>query len=226
MNITQLFDRCAASYDQDRPKLVPCFDEFYGTVIRLIPFEPSATFRCLDVGAGTGLLAALVKQAFPNAAVHLTDASQTMLDQARIRFRGTPAMSYALHDHLALAAVEEYDVVVSALSVHHLSHALKRELYAKIYRALRPGGRFIHADQVLGPTPELEAVYQAAWLAHAHEKGISSDALAQAIERIGHDVNAPLSDQLQWLSDAGFEQIDCWFKNFRFAVFGGTKRLG
>ena len=79
MNITQLFDLCAASYDRDRSKLVPCFDEFYGTVIRLIPFEPSATFRCLDLGAGTGLLAALVKQAFPNAAMHLTDASEAML---------------------------------------------------------------------------------------------------------------------------------------------------
>ena len=224
MNITQLFDLCAASYDRDRPKLVPCFDEFYGTVIRLIPFEPSATFRCLDLGAGTGLLAALVKQAFPNAAVHLTDASEAMLAQARIRFRGTPAVSYAVLDHLALAAVEEYDVVVSALSVHHLPHDQKHDLYGKIHRALRPGGRFIHADQVLGPTPEQETVYQAAWLAHARDKGISADALAQAMERISHDVNAPLADQLQWLSDAGFEQIDCWFKSFRFAVFGGTKR--
>jgi tRNA (cmo5U34)-methyltransferase len=224
MNITQLFDLCAASYDRDRPKLVPCFDEFYGTVIRLIPFEPSAKFRCLDLGAGTGLLAALVKQAFPNAAVHLTDASEAMLAQAQIRFRGTPAVSYAVHDHLALAAVEEYDVVVSALSVHHLPHEQKRELYAKIFRALRPGGHFIHADQVLGPTPEQEAVYQAAWLAHARKKGISADALAQAMERISHDVNAPLADQLLWLSDAGFKQIDCWFKSFRFAVFGGTKR--
>jgi tRNA (cmo5U34)-methyltransferase len=224
MNITQLFDLCAAVYDRDRPKLVPCFDEFYGTVIRLIPFEPSATFRCLDLGAGTGLLAALVKRAFPNATVHLTDASEAMLAQAQLRFRGTPGVSFAVLDHLALAAVSEYDVVVSALSVHHLPHEQKRELYGKIYRALRPGGRFIHADQVLGPTPEQEAVYQAAWLAHAREKSIAPEALAQAIERVGHDVNAPLADHVQWLSDAGFAETDCWFKSFRFAVFGGTKR--
>jgi len=224
MNITQLFDLCAASYDRDRPKLVPCFDAFYGTVIRLIPFEPSATFRCLDLGAGTGLLAALVKRAFPNADVHLTDASEAMLAQARVRFRETPGVSFEVLDHLALAAVEKYDVVVSALSAHHLPHERKRGLYAKIYRALRPGGRFIHADQVLGPTPEQEAVYQAAWLANVREKGVSPDALAQALERISHDVNAPLADQMRWLSDAGFVETDCWFKSFRFAVFGGTKR--
>lgn len=224
MDVTQLFGLYAASYDADRPKLVPCFDEFYGTVIRLIPFAQSATFRCLDLGAGTGLLAALVKRAFPNAAVHLTDASPAMLEQARMRFRNAPAVSFAVQDHLALAAADEYDVVVSALSVHHLPHEQKRELYGRIHRALRPGGRFLHADQVLGPTPEQEAVYQAAWLAHARDKGISPDALDRALERIRCDVNAPLADQLRWLSEAGFTETDCWFKSFRFAVFGGTKR--
>lgn len=28
MKIRELFDQCATKYDQDRPRLVPCFDEY------------------------------------------------------------------------------------------------------------------------------------------------------------------------------------------------------
>jgi hypothetical protein len=38
------------------------------------------------------------------------------------------------------------------------------------------------------------------------------------------DKNALLSDQLSWLSKAGFKGVDCWYKRFRFVVFGGCKR--
>lgn len=223
MTIKELFDRCAESYEQDRPKLVPCFDEFYGTVIRLLPFSPSDRFRCLDLGAGTGLLSAMVKQAFPAAAVHLTDLSEPMLAKARQRFAGVDLVIFTIQNHLDLSASAEYDVVLSALSIHHLSHPEKQELFHRVHRALRPGGFFINADQVLGPTPGQEALYQEMWLRNAGDKGISADALEQAIERVKLDRNATLADQLDWLKAARFREVDCWFKSFRFAVFGGRK---
>jgi tRNA (cmo5U34)-methyltransferase len=38
-----------------------------------------------------------------------------------------------------------------------------------------------------------------------------------------YDRMAPLEDQLGWLEATGFVDIDCWYKNFSFAVFGGRK---
>ena len=81
----------------------------------------------------------------------------------------------------------------------------------------------MNADQVLGPTPEQEAIYQKHWLENAKEKGISDSALTQSMERTLHDFNATLEDQLNWLKAEQFTQVDCWFKSFRFAVFGGKK---
>ena len=69
---------CTESYDRDRETLVPCFEEFYGTVIRVIPFKREDSFNALDLGAGTGLLAALVGQEFPNALITLTDLSDDL----------------------------------------------------------------------------------------------------------------------------------------------------
>ena len=55
MKVRDLFDQCATEYDKDRPKLVPYFNEFYGTAMRMIPF--SAIAKSLGIRIGSrGLL--------------------------------------------------------------------------------------------------------------------------------------------------------------------------
>lgn len=62
-----LFDKAAEGYDRSRRQLVPSFDDFYGAAVESIPHESDAAIRVLDLGAGTGLLSALVARAFPHA---------------------------------------------------------------------------------------------------------------------------------------------------------------
>ncbi len=223
MQVHELFDRCANAYDQDRPKLVPDFEAFYGTALRVIPFSPEEQIRILDLGAGTGLFAAMLLEIYREAILHLTDLSEAMLAQARIRFGANPRVSYSMQDHLDLDAADEYDLVVSALSIHHLPDQAKELLFRRIFKALRPGGMFINADQALAPTERGERQYQSLWRKEVSASGISDLALRQALERVRADQNAPLSDQIRWLSEAGFSDIDCWYKRFRFVVYGGFK---
>lgn len=70
------FDEAAQTYDRARRQLIPCFDDFYGTALALIPHQPQANFRVLDLGAGTGLLSFLVARKFPMARITLLDISQ------------------------------------------------------------------------------------------------------------------------------------------------------
>jgi hypothetical protein len=42
-----------------------------------------------------------------------------------------------------------------------------------------------------------------------------------AVEIIPFDRRATLEAQLGWLEAAGFQDVDCCYKNFSFAVFGG-----
>ena len=58
--------------DRARRKLVPCFDDFYRTALELLPFAPDASFEVLDLGAGTGLLSAMIAAAFPNGSHYST----------------------------------------------------------------------------------------------------------------------------------------------------------
>lgn len=225
MKVRDLFDQCALAYDVDRPKLVPAFDDLYGTAMRAIPFTPEAKIQILDLGAGTGLFGAMVAKAFPLAMLHLTDISEAMLAQAQQRFSGNPNVTYAVQDHSSLSAISEYDLVISALSIHHLEHRDKRALFRKIYDALRPGGVFINVDQALAPTCSGEEQYEDKWLEDVKASGASESTVTQARERMREDRNALLADQLTWLEEAGFEDSDCWYKRFRFVVYGASKRI-
>ena len=45
----RVFESTAGTYEDARRRLIPCFDEFYGTAVRLLP---ETTGHVLDLGAG------------------------------------------------------------------------------------------------------------------------------------------------------------------------------
>ncbi len=218
------FDRAAASYDSTRRLLVPCFDEFYRTVVAMAPFETGEAPRVLDLGTGTGLLASFVLERFPRARMTLVDISPEMLERARARFREAGAAVSVLEmDYSREEIPGRYDLVVSALSIHHLEGSLKRALFRRIHDALEPGGAFINADHVEAPTPGLVRLYRDLWIARARELGVSAEDLSAALERTGLDRLSTLEEQLEWLRGCGFRDVDCHYKWLHFAVFGGRR---
>jgi tRNA (cmo5U34)-methyltransferase len=224
MNIKTIFDSAAQIYDQTRRQYIPCFDDFYDTVLDLIPYPRDAAIEILDLGAGTGLLAALVAAAFPNAQITLLDISSEMLVKARERFAAQPRrVHYHALDYIHAPIPGRYTIIVSALSLHHSPPEDLRVVFQKIYAALDNGGSFINADQVLGPTPELEAIYHQTWLRQIRQLGCTEHEVELALERMKADRTSTLNDQLTWLKAAGFEEVDCWYKHYRFAVYAGCK---
>ena len=221
--IRTLFDAAAANYDAGRRQLIPCFDDFYGCVAELVAAHAPEAPRVLDLGAGTGLLSAVVAEIRPQARLVLTDLAEAMLDKARDRFRGRPGTEYRVMDHLALEAEGQFDLVMSGLSIHHLEDDGKREVYARAARALTPGGLFINADQVAGDSPGMEARYWRHWYDAAKASGIAQAELDAAVTRQQLDRRAPLAPQLAWLEQAGLVEVECRYKNVSFAVLCGSK---
>jgi len=114
-----------------------------------------------------------------------------------------------------------YDGAVAGLAIHHLPDEDKATLFTKVHDALNPGGCFIIRDVLKGETEQLTRQYHAIWRRFVESNGTDAD---HHMERHRNfDTPATLSDQLQWLRDAGFSHVDCYMKYINFAVFGGRK---
>lgn len=225
MNVKDLFDEGAMHYDRHRRKIIPCFDDFYRTAVELIPFERDQSFSFLDLGAGTGLLTALIFNAFPNASAGVLDISENMLAKARQRFTGNTRVDFFVMDYAQNPLPGQHDLVVSAMSIHHLEDAGKKILMEKIHQTLRPGGLFIHAELARGATDVTERAYQHRWEDHLKQTGLDEDQLAVVRERMALDKPALLENQLMWLRQAGFVDVDCFYKFYNFVVIAGKKPL-
>jgi tRNA (cmo5U34)-methyltransferase len=223
MTVKELFDACARQYDANRKKVIYCFDDFYGTLLDLVPFQRTDRFSFLDLGAGTGLVSALIRQRFPNAEAHLLDISKKMLEKARERFSGQKAVRFYVRDYSREALPGRYPLIVSALSIHHLSDTEKQQLVQKIFETLTPGGSFVHAELALGATPNTEARYQESWRRHLDSTDIEKEEIEAIYRRMACDRPATLDHQLAWMRTAGFGDVDCFFKRNNFTVYAGSR---
>jgi tRNA (cmo5U34)-methyltransferase len=225
VTVGALFDEAAGGYDEARRRLVPGIDGLYRSVLESIPFGVDEPIKVLDLGAGTGLLSAVVADRFPRARITLVDLSVEMLRVARRRFaHGPDRFEFRVMDFARKDLPGGYDLVVSALSVHHLTDGDKRELFEKVHGALVSDGLFVNLDQVLGKTPEEEARYEEWWLRRVREAGASEEDLAAAFRRMRADKSATLKAQLRWLEEARFESVECRREDHRFAVYSGRKK--
>jgi tRNA (cmo5U34)-methyltransferase len=222
-HIRTAFDTVASQYDAQRQHIIPELDVFYGTAVRAADW-PSGHPRILDIGAGTGLLSALLLQRYPDASLVALDISEQMLNVAKKRFAGNPNVRYITGDYVTTDLGGRYDLICSALSIHHLTHEDKRNLYQRIFEALNPKGVFVNADQAAGETPELDRQYMQYWEGFVRNGPLTVDEQKEILKRRDTlDLNAKLSVQLQWLRECGFSDVDVMYRNRVFVVLTGRK---
>jgi len=172
---------------------------------------PARVDRVLDLGTGDGSTLALVLAARPDASGVGLDFGAEMLRRASARFEDDPRVEIAHHDlDLPLPELGRFDVVVSSFAIHHLAPARQRAVYREVADRLAPGGRFINAEHVASPTPELHDQFLAV-LGVRPEDDDPSNQLA------------PLADHLTWLDAAGLVNSECFWKWRELAVVAGDK---
>ncbi|MFZ5912178.1 MAG: class I SAM-dependent methyltransferase [Chloroflexota bacterium] len=223
--IAQAFDASVEYYDDWMRKALPGYAGIFAAALEQISFEKTASIRVLDLGAGTGLFSWHVLEGYPAAAFTLCDLAPGMLEIARQRFAPyTGQFTYLVEDYRQFPADQKFNLVISSLSIHHLLDEDKRALFARIHSLLEDGGLFINIDQVWGPTEYWQARYWDQWLEWVRHNGAPEEQIEASIRRRKeYDREASLADQLQWLGQVGFSQVDCVFKHAFIGVFCALK---
>src|SRR5436305_15027020 len=133
-----------------------------------------------ELGTGTGETALLVRTKHPGTRWVGIDSSEAMLARARERLPDAGLRVQRAEDGLPAGP---FDLVLSALAVHHLDGLGKQELFSRVARVLQPGGLFVLGDVVVPPAGQDGPIY------------------------IDWEMDTPdsVEDQLGWLAEAGFE---------------------
>lgn len=163
---------------------IPVYDRFQDEVVSA---SGQGALRLLELGTGTGETAARLLERHPDGVLVGVDESTAMLSAAQERL---PAGRVTLEVGRLQDALPDgpFDLVATALCVHHLVGAQKRSLFHRVRDALGPGGRFVLADVVTPDDP--------------------ADAVTSLTP--GFDHPDSLADQLAWLGEAGFVTRVAW----------------
>jgi cyclopropane fatty-acyl-phospholipid synthase-like methyltransferase len=227
----------AAAFLNERSVLIPDRARQLDVLLRVLHFAERPVLRVLDVGCGDAVLLATVLQAFPDATGIGVDFSPLMLEQARARLaafgtRGKVAEADLGSPDWHGVASGPFDAVVSSFAIHHLKDPRKKALYAEIFCLLNPGGIFLNTEHVASATPRVEALFDDAMTEHLYERRRERGewvTLAQVkreyLERPDKAANilAPVEVQCSWLREMGFRDVDCFWKYFELAIFGGMR---
>lgn len=222
MNLVEQFNRVAKEYDKSRRVFIPCFDDFYDEATSFIAslIKPS---RILDLGAGTGLLTCYWFNHFPEAQYVMTDIADDMLEVAKIRFEHLDNVKYQVADYRKQLPEGNFDAIISALSIHHLEHHEKQELFQRIFEKLPEEGVFVNYDQFCAESEQMSKAMDHYWITHLENSKLTEDELDKWRGRRLLDKECSISEEIEILKEAGFAQIECVYRQQKFAVLVAKK---
>ena len=218
---------------------IPLAQEQIGIMMSILKTRTQPIEKFLDLGCGDGILGAAILGTYPQSRGVLADFSEPMLEQAREQLKeyagqlvfenldyGDPAWVKRIQ------AYGPFDAVVSGYSIHHQPDARKRPIYAEIFSLLKPGGWFINIEHVASSAQTnidlFENHYASERYAIEQRNGGTRtfDQIADEYKNRpdkAANILLPVEVQCNWLNEIGYEEVDCYFRVYELAVFGGRR---
>jgi len=211
-------------------------------LVLTLPFQPGDNIRVLDVGTGDGALALEVLTVYRKAQLVCHDYSEAMLSNARQKLsQFSPSVSFIDSDlkypEWTNVIEGKFDAVISSIAIHNVIEQSGNRgpdriqaIYAEIFSLLKPGGCFFNFEFVSPPGPVTEAIYLKKQLDEYKARpkmeipiDISSKELEAAMCRHLRHPRASLLDQLDWLRQAQFKEVDCLWKDTQSTIIVGFR---
>lgn len=193
------FDARLDGYDEHQLNCIDSAREFYPFTAACLPQEPVC--RVLDLGCGTGLELVEYFKLNPSAQITGIDLAPGMLGALQARF-SDKSLRLIQGSYFDVPFGESvFDAVVSVESLHHFTQAEKIPLYARLRKALKPGGSFILTDY-FALSDEEEHHHRAELLRLKAEQGIADG------EFYHYDTPLTIAHEIEALLAGGFTSVE------------------
>lgn len=209
-----------ADYDARIRTFIPDYDAMLDEAAAALP----RTVRTIvDLGTGTGALAARCLTRAPRARIVGIDEDADILEAARRRLRGRASF---LAGSFLRVPLPRCDSVVASFALHHVrTRAAKASLYRRIRKALTRGGTFVSVDCNPASDRALARDQRDAWSAHLRRAYGRREAENLLAAWGKEDVYVPLDDERALLGRAGLRSEVVWRKG-AFAVIVAVSASG
>jgi len=184
-----------------------------------------------DLGSSTGALAYTLSQKFQGTPFYYTgiDNSPAMVEKAVDIFSRNPGRPEHqikfLCDDILSFHYENPFVFVSNYTIQFLRPMERLPFLRKLYQSLAPGGVFLMSEKVLENNSGYSRAFQKLYYDFKKENGYSEMEIAGKREALENVLIPYRTDEnIQMLSEAGFDYIDLYFKWFNFASFIAIKK--
>ena len=225
--------RDAASHHLETADIIiPGRRDTLSIIARLATEFVSDKPRILDIGCGYGDVTAEILELSPLASVCMVDFSEEMVRLAKERFVNNSEVRIIKHDlnNGVPDRLEssKFDAVVSCHALHHVEYENKVGLYTKIRQVLNEGGLFINGDRFTGESPNIsswEFDNWITWMTKQINNKLDRDKSFDEVKKTQMESDKKLGDKpgTLWemqkdLKQAGFQYIDCVWKNYNLGV--------
>ncbi len=212
-------------YDKDIIGSIPGHEEMHRKIEEISERDfKHRSIRVLELGIGTGLTAIRILRDTNCLRYVGVDFSEKMLQGAKRKLRGYN-VKYILGDFSKVRLPRNNDLVVSVIGIHHQeTDQDKKAVFRRVFDSLSRGGAFIFGDLVTWRDKNVAALNDAGHYHHLVEE--SSDEVTLREWAYHHKVLnklAPLEDQVEWLREVGFYQVDVIYTKFNTALIYARK---
>ncbi len=223
--VDQFFDCLTDDYAGAIERCFPRYREMLWALLDYLPADLTVK-EILELGSGTGNLSVLLAEKYPAATIHFVDLSADSLAVCRNRLGDDARFQYHTQDFRELRFEDgQFDLVASSIAVHHLTSPEKQALFANILRWLNPQGIFAYADQHAGATEDLYRRHMDHWKAAAIGAGSTGKEWEMWMQhQADHDHHDSLTEQIDWLRNAGFNVVDCPWRYLLWTVLQARKQ--